>query len=238
LSIDSHAQTPDSVTYRTDGSIAQKKYLLGSEQEIRYYNSFGFLCFSVKKDSAGRFIHCNGRVKKEFNADVGIDPVFLSDTFALGFANRVELLRDSLTISESFNRTVRYYFDRKSCFSDTDSELENIKNFGDENCNTDVYTDRPTILEDWFSIVKKEILKSIAFSEIERKDNHNKLLILVNLDTGGMKVNLRLLSMLTQENTSKINYRLERLRTLPLIKLSSARYRVGSVRGAFYIYMN
>jgi hypothetical protein len=226
-----------------------------SEEEYRFYDEKMFYCFSLFRNEIDFDRINNGELKRHFGRiNPEIDPIFVADTFSVGFVNLMKTFEDSLYNSR-FNRAIDFYYS-VGCKSKPmhiskfmDSHQKTSWSFYDEfdTLRWDqrlVYIERPAhkslpkIPYGFGYFFKKKILKDITFTQNERTWNSNQLIFTIWVQVDGSVRSVELVSHLEKNNFDRITERLGEgvLKFFPGSANPTIKSRI--MKAAFYIDMD
>ncbi len=246
----------DSIIYSDKGVIEAKVYRNPDgtfalshnniSKEIRFYDEHGFFCLAVYLDKNGSLIRekSGALLKYYYKMDYFKDPVFLSDTFAQGFVNKLKSYRN-MSIHDSFEKTILFYYSQRDY-----SKVDHIKNFLDR------YDKKVTIAIDSAIDIIEEFVpvhhcggpsiyahEYIAFREmlftgvnIPQKELERigyQVIIEFEADILGGVHNIKLITKLAPKSEKKIIQNIEKMQKYSFSP-GRARCRLTSIKGALY----
>jgi hypothetical protein len=246
----------DSIIYSNKGFVEAKIYrnpgnafalsFNNISKEIRFYDEHGFFCLAVYLDKNDSLVReKSGALLKYYNKmDYFKDPVFLSDTFAQGFVNKLKSYRN-MSIQDSFEKTISFYYSQRDY-----RQVDHIKNFLDR------YDKKVTIALDSAIDIIEEFVpiqhcggpsicahEYIAFREMlftgvdipqkELERIGHQVIIEFETDIVGGVHNIKLITKLAPKSEKKIIQNIEKMQNFSFTP-GRARCRLTSIKGALY----
>lgn len=247
----SNAQKTDSIIIFSDSSGSVRILNEGNENEYRFYNSQGFFSFSIWQLSNGKFLAHNNEVIISYKVKPDFDPVFLSDTFPLGFVNR---LRNeySGTIQNKFSCVARDYYSPQdlNASGQINSFYDNLIKQNEYNVDTfnnpsvsingdKVFVSWGAIVNDlpehWCETIRDTLLQDIEFTRRERAKLDNVLIFKIISFTNGEIAEVILVSDVNQETRFEIESRISTFSFDKLITRQARPSRFSHFISAIYI---
>ena len=257
----------DSITYSDNGLVETKIYknpsilfslLHDSEvsKEIRFYDENGFFCLAVYLDKENSFLKLeNGELLKKFVHDHYKDPVFLSDTFAHGFINKLKSF-NNVPIREQFEKTINYYYLKRDYI-----KVHHISDFLEQNEKPEYFRPKPiieiidndtveiqeeilffykiygcgasSINERLYNDLKGKLLSDIKIPKIYLDKKNYQLIIEFEANWKGELQNIKLITKLNHKIEKRIIENFEKVKDYKLLP-SNPRCRPIDIKAALF----